>query len=197
MLEDGSLINEIPNADFYPTPKGDGTTHWQFGLPPGEYEVVITGTGEGKYHLMVGDGQGNIFKYDPQSIAPGGQVRLPVNQESLEQPMTTAAGQEVMPIQVTEDNLDQIDFGSPIVETDPGAVVEADLGSEAASADGSSAEVPSGESDSTNTVSSGPLDSAGRGQVIAAAAGIFLGFLCFLVLLAVGGFLIYRYVRGR
>jgi len=210
-LEDGSLINEIPNADFYPTPKEDGTTHWQFGLPPGEYEVIITGTGEGEYHLMVGDGLGNIVKYEVQGIAGGEQVTAPIDQESLEQPMTTAAGQVLLPTLLTEDNLNQLDFGSPMEGITVGAGANGDQGannSPTASDDSgevegqTEGEVPStssglitGGGETENSF--GPLDPSSRVQRLAAAVGIFASLLCFMGAVIAGGFLIYRLASGR
>jgi len=192
MLEDGTIINEIPNADFYPTPKGDGTTHWQFGLPPGEYEVVITGTGSGGYHVMVGDGQGTMVKYDAQDIATGEQVRLPVNQDSLEQPMLTATGEELMPTFVTGDNIGQIDFGSAVGDGAAAAGSAGDQGSSGISESG-------GGSTSDDWRDRGllgllePNEENGMAGVIGAA---ILSFLCCLVVLAALGGL-YYFVRGR
>lgn len=192
MLEDGTIVNEIPNADFYPTPKGDGTTHWQFGLPPGEYEVDITGTGSGDYHVMVGDGQGTMVKYEAQNIAPGEQVNLPVTQDSLEQPMITATGEQLMPTYVTDDNVEQIDFGSPI-----GDVV---TGSEAAGDQDSPDDFEVGDESAGDDWRDGGLlgllePSRERGMAGVLGAGL-LGIVCCLVVLAGIGALLYFFV-GR
>lgn len=119
VLADGSLVNDIPTADFYVLDNGDGSKSWLFGLPAGEYEMRITGTGEGEYHVLAGDGQGTLVAYPAQEVAVGDQATLPINQDTMENNLATAAGTMVAPVPVTEQNLDSLDLGRPRPEAIP------------------------------------------------------------------------------
>lgn len=183
MLEDGTLINEIPNADLYFTPKEDGTAQWHFGLPPGEYQVIITGTDSGDYHLMVGDEQGNLVKYSAQATAPGQQASLQINPDSVEQPLQTAGGGLVMPTPVTEQNINQLDFGTPLT---------GQLGNFAS---GESPQVPLGSGLLSEQGSF--LDTTDQQELIGLAAGGLLGLLGCILGLAAVGLLLFALLRRR
>ncbi len=172
VLEDGSLINEIPNADFYLTPKGDGTTQWHYGLPAGEYEVFITGTDSGDYHVMVADAQGILLKYSPQPTAPGQQANLKISHKSVDQPLQTASGESVMPVMVTEENVDQLDFGSPL-------------------------ESQNGEVTTAGSAQSNFLDTANQQELIGLAAGGLLAVLACLFGLVAVGLLLFALIRRK
>jgi len=120
VLPEGTHVNEFPGADYYAQPNGDGTTHWLFGLPAGDYDVLITGTGSGEYHIVAGDGQGALVTYPPQLINPGEQATLSVDPNTIETLLITPLGDSVQPIRVTEENIDELDFGSPPPATSSG-----------------------------------------------------------------------------
>jgi hypothetical protein len=114
MLPDGTFINEIEGADFYPIPKHEGEFQWYFGLPEGSYEMTLTGTAEGEVHVIVGDENNQLVTYGPQAIQPGQSATLMISPNTIDHPLQTPGGQAVEPIAVNESNVGDIDFGEPV-----------------------------------------------------------------------------------
>jgi hypothetical protein len=119
ILADGSMVNEIPEADFDAVPMGDGTTQWLIGLPDDHYRVHLTGTESGEFHLLVGNDQGVLVYYPPQPIAAGEQATFLVSPGTVVRDLTVPSGATVMPIMVTEKNIADLDLGEPLPVVDP------------------------------------------------------------------------------
>jgi hypothetical protein len=120
MLEDGELVNEIEGADFYPTPRSDGEYQWYFGLPEGEYDVLLTGTDKGEMHILVADEDGNLVTYGPQPITQAEIATLHVEGGGVQVPLFLPGGQQVAPVAVTVENVDKLDFGEPLAASATG-----------------------------------------------------------------------------
>ncbi|MCX6071747.1 MAG: hypothetical protein NTU91_12975 [Chloroflexi bacterium] len=127
MLEDGEFVNEIEGADFYPTPRSDGEYQWYFGLPEGEYEVQLTGTDSGEMHVLVADENGNMVTYGPQPIAQAEVATLHVEGGGVQVPLLLPGGQQVAPVAVTVENVDELDFGEPLAADKTGSAGTARL----------------------------------------------------------------------
>lgn len=112
MLPDGTLVNEIEGADFYPIPKGGDEYQWYFGLPEGEYQVTLNGTSAGPAHVLVADQDNRLVTYGPQTIGPGAQASLSIGPAGIDQPLVLPSGEPVQPIEVTEENAAELDFGA-------------------------------------------------------------------------------------
>lgn len=110
-LPGGEFVNEIEHADFYPTERSGGEYQWYFGLPQAEYEVEFTGTGEGDVHILVAGQDGELVTYGPQPIESGQTAHLSFDGGSIDQPLTSPSGDSVEPIEVTDDNVGEIDWG--------------------------------------------------------------------------------------
>ncbi len=74
-LPDGSFINEIPGAEHVRGRKEDGTFVNLVSLPEGRYEVGITGTDNGTFHLEAGTTEG-IACFGRQPVKRGQQATL-------------------------------------------------------------------------------------------------------------------------
>ncbi len=170
VLPEGPHINEFPGADYYAQPNGDGTTRWLFGLPAGDYDILITGTGSGEYHIITGDGQGALVTYPPQLINPGEQATLSVDPNTIETPLKTPSGESVQPIRVNEDNVAELDFGSPPPTTSSGR----------------------GLNDLSKSVKG--ID---RNVLLTTIGAVGLCLICVLGLLILGALLYFRFFRRR
>lgn len=111
MLPNGEYVNEIPGADFYPLPKGDSEHQWYFGLPEGDYDLTLTGTGEGDVHVVVADENEQVVTYGPQPISTGEEASLQLDRNGLDQNFVLPSGERVEPIQVNDSTVEAIDFG--------------------------------------------------------------------------------------
>lgn len=122
MLPDGEFVNEIEGADFYPFPGDPDHFQWYFGLPEGTYELALTGLAEGDTHVVVANESGEMVTYGPQEVAVGEAATLAVA-GSITQPLELPDGRQIKAIPVTDNNVDQLEFGEP----EAGTAVDPDL----------------------------------------------------------------------
>lgn len=113
MLPDGSFVSEIPGAYFYPPSEADGDRQWLFGLPAGEYQVQLTGTDSGDYHILIGDEAGNVSTFGAQPIRKGEQATFELAADGVVASLQAPDGSAVPPVLITQENLPTLDLGEP------------------------------------------------------------------------------------
>lgn len=108
-LPDGTLINEIPGADFYPASDSAPERVWYFGLPEGQYLVAATGVGDGDMHvLLAGDGS-ELLTYGAQPVSTGGTSTIELAPGlPLDSALVLENGERVTPRTATEGVLHEI-----------------------------------------------------------------------------------------
>ncbi len=108
-LADGTIVNEIPGADFYPPDESSGERVWYFGLPEGDYSMEFTGEDAGDMHvLLAGEGQ-ELVTYGAQPVSRGGTSTLQLHPgEALNPPLMLEGGEMVEPRLATLDALQEV-----------------------------------------------------------------------------------------
>ncbi len=92
---DGSHVNEIPKANHLRAVNEDGTSVNLIYLPEGRYQVSVTGTADGTFHLATAT-DAAIVNYGEQPIALGQTATLVLTQ-AQDQPMRLPDGTPVQP----------------------------------------------------------------------------------------------------
>jgi hypothetical protein len=95
-LTDGSVINEIAGSEQSHVNNGDGTFINMISVPNGQYQVSITGTDNGMFHLVSGTDTA-IVNYGEQPIQDSEQATLTLKSTDLNQPLILADGSIVEP----------------------------------------------------------------------------------------------------
>ncbi|PJA47955.1 MAG: hypothetical protein CO171_08510 [Syntrophobacterales bacterium CG_4_9_14_3_um_filter_49_8] len=95
-LLDGIFVNEIPDAEQAHAVSEDGTSVSMISVPEGQYQVTITGTGNGTYHLVTGT-DNDIVNYGEQLILLGEQATFTLKSSDLNQPLKLPSGSSVLP----------------------------------------------------------------------------------------------------
>lgn len=95
-LPDGSVVNEIPGSEQCHTNNDDGTYINFISVPDGDYEVRITGTDNGTFHLATGTDTG-VVNYGEQPIQFGKQATLALKSADLQQPLMLSDESLVQP----------------------------------------------------------------------------------------------------
>jgi hypothetical protein len=95
-LKDGSVVNEIPGSEQSHANNDDGTFINMISVPNGQYQVSITGTDNGAFHLVSGTDTA-IVNYSKQPIQEGKQATFTLKSTDLNQPLVLADGRAVTP----------------------------------------------------------------------------------------------------
>jgi len=88
-LQDGSTVNEISGSEQSHTNNEDGTFVSMISVPDGQYQVSITGTDNGAFHLVTGTDNA-IVNYGEQLIQTGEQATFTLKSADLMQPLKLA-----------------------------------------------------------------------------------------------------------
>ncbi|HEX9675476.1 MAG TPA: hypothetical protein VGA07_05815 [Anaerolineales bacterium] len=107
-LPDGTIVNELPGeADMYgfPSPDVPGEIHWMFFLPEAEYQVELTGSGEGEFHALVATPE-EVYGYGGQPIAPGDAAGFAVDPSGQPSDLTLPGGTMAPARQLAPDEID-------------------------------------------------------------------------------------------
>ena len=93
-LPDGTLLDEIPDAEHLRNTRRDGTLVSMLSVPGGRYQVRIAGTGDGTFHLVTGTDR-EIVNYGEQRIRAGELATLALESHDLRQPLVMPDGRRV------------------------------------------------------------------------------------------------------
>jgi hypothetical protein len=95
-LPDGFIINEIPGSQQSHVNNEDGTFVNFISVPNGQYQVIITGTGDGKFNLETGTDNETMI-YDEQPIRTAEQATLTLKSTDLSQLLMLPDGKAIKP----------------------------------------------------------------------------------------------------
>ncbi len=129
-LPDGSAINELPGeVDMYSFPNPDlpGGAEWVFFLPESGFEVEMTGTGAGDFHVVIATPQG-AAGYGGQPISPGESASFSVDPEGDPGDLALPGGKMVPPEPL---DAEALEAALGLAEVEP-ALDEGELPAEAA-----------------------------------------------------------------
>jgi hypothetical protein len=107
-LPDGTIVNELPaEADMYgfPSPDVPGEIHWMFFLPEAEYQVELTGSGEGEFHALVATPE-EVYGYGGQPISPGDAAGFGVDPGGHPSDLSLPGGTMAPPRQLAPEEID-------------------------------------------------------------------------------------------
>ncbi len=93
----GTQVSELPNAHHLRVPAPGGTFVNLITLPTGRYQVAVTGTSDGKFHLATATGTA-VVNYGEQPIGRNQSAAL-VLTKSQDQPLGLPDGTQVQPDQ--------------------------------------------------------------------------------------------------
>jgi hypothetical protein len=124
-LPDGTIVNEIPGADFYPADIAAGGGTWYFGLPEGPYTMEVTGLSEGEMHVLIAGEGKELTTYGAQPVTESGQTTLQLLPgEALSSPMFRDDGEIVQPWAATEEALREVYGDAPAAGGNSGDVLK-------------------------------------------------------------------------
>jgi len=107
-LPDGTIVNDLPGeADMYgfPSPDVPGEIHWMFFLPEAEYQVELTGSGEGEFHALVATPE-EVYGYGGQPISPGDAAGFAVDPGGRPSDLTLPGGTKAPPRELAPEEID-------------------------------------------------------------------------------------------
>jgi len=118
-LPDGTIVNEIPGADFYPPPEAEPEGAWYFGLPDAQYTMQTMATGPGDMHILVAGEGDQLITYGAQPVSDGRWATIPLSpDQGLDTPMTLDDGATITPRAATLEALQET-FAQTRTERNP------------------------------------------------------------------------------
>ena len=114
MKADGTLYDDIPDAEIMVVEKPEGGYEWYVALPEGKIDVTATGTADGSYQLVTKNRNQPIYEYPVVPVTAGAASQLTLDDQPNPQSLHTPDGKTLLPAQLAKQAQKDAPVGNPL-----------------------------------------------------------------------------------